>query len=164
VLNLWEDQDCSNMIPILDLFESHLTVSDLDRSIRFYEGVLGLPIAHIFLERRVAFFWVGAVGRAMVGLWEAGSGPQKITQHLAFKVEVNDVLASLNALRQSGIAPLDFDCKPTDEPVVLCWMPAVAIYFHDPDGNLLEFLAMLPQAPRPDLGIVKWSSFIAQCN
>jgi lactoylglutathione lyase len=100
----------------------------------------------------------------MLGLWETGSGPQKITQHVAFKVEVPDVLASLNALRQAGITPLDFDGKPTDEPVVLCWMPAAAIYFHDPDGNLLEFLAMLPQAPRPDLGVVKWSSFIAQCH
>jgi len=147
------------MIAIRDLFESHLTVSDLDRSIQFYRDVLGLPLAHIVPERRVAFFWIGAPGKAMLGLWETGSGPQKMTQHVAFKVEVNDVLASLNALRQAGITPLDFDSKPTDEPVVLCWMPAVAIYFHDPDGNLLEFLAMLPQSPRPGLGVVPWSSW-----
>jgi lactoylglutathione lyase len=44
------------MIAIRDLFESHLTVSDLDRSIRFYRDSLGLPIAHIVPERRVAFF------------------------------------------------------------------------------------------------------------
>jgi lactoylglutathione lyase len=156
---VWEDRDCSNMIPIRDLFESHLTVSDLDRSIHFYRDVLGLPIANIVPERRVAFFWIGAPGKAMLGLWDTGSGPQKMTQHLAFKVEIDDVLASLNALRQAGITPLDFDSKPTDEPVVLCWMPAVAIYFHDPDGNLLEFLAMLPQSPRPGLGVVPWSSW-----
>jgi lactoylglutathione lyase len=152
------------MIPIGDLFESHLTVRDLDRSVHFYGEVLGLPIAHIVPERRVAFFWIGAPGKAMLGLWETGSGPQKMTQHVAFKVEKDDVLASVHALQQAGITPLDFDSKPTDEPVVLCWMPAVAIYFHDPDGNLLEFLAMLPQTPRPDLGVVQWSSFIAQCH
>lgn len=42
---------------------------------------------------------------------------------------------------------------------MLGWMTAAAIYFHDPDGNLLEFLAMLPGKPRPDLGIVPWSSW-----
>jgi len=150
------------MIPIRDLFESHLTVSDLDRSIHFYRDVLGLAEANIIRERRVAFLWIGAPGKAMLGLWETGSGPQRMTQHVAFKVEKDDVLASLNALRQAGITPLDFDSQPTDEPVVLCWMPAVAIYFHDPDGNLLEFLAMLPQAARPELGVVKWNSFVAQ--
>lgn len=152
------------MIAIHDLFESHLTVSDLDRSVRFYRDVLGLPIARIVPERRAAFFWIGARGKAMLGIWEAGSGPQKMTQHLAFTVEVDDVLASLDALRQAGIAPLDLDSQPTDEPVVIGWMPAVAIYFHDPDGNLLEFLAMLPQPPRPGLGVVPWSSFVAQSD
>ncbi len=147
------------MIAIRGLFESHLTVSDLDRSVHFYSDLLGLAEAHIVPDRRVAFFWIGAPGKAMLGLWETGAGPQKMTQHVAFTVEIDDVLVSLNVLRQAGIAPLDFNNKPTGEPVVLCWMPAVAIYFHDPDGNLLEFLAMLPQPPRPDLGVVPWSSW-----
>jgi len=147
------------VIAIRGLFESHLTVSNLDRSIHFYRDILGLAEAHVFPERRVAFFWIGAPGKAMLGLWETGTGPQKMTQHLAFTVEIDHVLASPNVLRQSGITPLDFNSEPTDDPVVLCWMPAVAIYFHDPDGNLLEFLAMLPQQPRPDLGVIPWSSW-----
>jgi lactoylglutathione lyase len=36
-------------------------------------------------------------------------------------------------------------------------MPALSLYFNDPDGNLLEYLAMLPDDPRPDLGVVPYS-------
>ena len=46
------------IVPIRGLFEAHLTVSDLDRSIRFYRDVLGLPLAQQIPERNVAFFWV----------------------------------------------------------------------------------------------------------
>jgi len=33
-------------------------------------------------------------------------------------------------------------------------MPAASLYFRDPDGNLLELLSMLPDAPQPELGVV----------
>jgi lactoylglutathione lyase len=147
------------MIPIRDLFETHLTVTDLDRSVRFYKDLLGLPLAHTFPKPRVAFFWIGSPGQAMLGLWETGAAPQRMSLHVAFQVSLDAVLASPHALRKAGIAPLDFNCNPTDEPVVLAWMPAAAVYFRDPDGNLLEFLSMLPQEPKPDLGIVPWSSW-----
>jgi lactoylglutathione lyase len=152
------------MIPIRDLFETHLTVGNLERSVKFYRDVLGLPLAQTFPERRVAFFWIGAPGKSMLGLWETGTGPQQMKLHLAFDVSVDGVLASLEALRQAGIPPLDLAGAPTDEPVVLAWMPAVAIYFQDPDGNLLEFLSMLPQPQRPDLGVIPWSSWIVTCG
>src|SRR5260370_28188345 len=139
------------MIAIRDLFESHLTVSNLDRSVQFYRDVLGLPLAHIVPERRVAFFWIGAPGKAMLGVWETGAGPQRMTHHMAFKAAIDDVLASPNVLRESGITPLNFASQPTDEPVVLWWMPAVASYLFDPVGNLLDFLAMIPQPTRPAL-------------
>ena len=32
---------------------------------------------------------------------------------------------------------------------MLAWMPAASLYFHDPDGNLLECLSMLPDPPEP---------------
>ena len=37
------------------------------------------------------------------------------------------------------------------------WMPAAAVYFRDPDGHLLEYLAMLDGEPDPERGIVTWS-------
>jgi hypothetical protein len=44
------------MIPIHGLFETHLTVAGLPRSMDFYGGVLGLELARVFPERKVAFF------------------------------------------------------------------------------------------------------------
>ena len=43
------------------------------------------------------------------------------------------------------------------ESVVIAWMPAASLYLRDPDGNMLEFLSMLPNSPQPELGIVGWS-------
>ena len=147
------------MTPIRGLFEAHLTCSSLDRAVEFYRDVLRLPAARIFDERRVAFFWVGAPGESMLGLWETGSGPQRMSLHVAFAVDMEEVLTSVAALREAGVTPLDFDGRATDEPVVLAWMPAVSVFFHDRDGNLLEFLAMLHEAPRPELGVIPWSEW-----
>ena len=71
----------------------------------------------------------------------------------------NDLLEAPAHLRAANITPLDFGGEPTDEPVVLAWMPAASVYFRDPDGNLLELLAMLPENPRAGLGIVSWSQW-----
>jgi lactoylglutathione lyase len=144
------------MKPIVrNLFEAHVNVADLDASAAFYRDVVGLHLAHVVAGRAV-FFWIGPRGNAMLGLWSAGPSPQKMTSHLAFGAGLEDVLAAPQALRAAAIVPLDFDGQPTDEPVVLAWMPAASVYFRDPDGHLLEYIAMLSDEPRPDRGIVPW--------
>jgi lactoylglutathione lyase len=147
------------VIPIRDLFETHLTVSDLQRSMSFYGEKLGLKLAQIVPERKAAFYWINQPGESMLGLWEAGSSPQRMNLHVAFTVALDHLLAAPAQLRSMNIAPLDFDGNPAAEPVVLAWMPAASLYFHDPDGNLLEFLAMLPESSRPDLGVISWSEW-----
>jgi lactoylglutathione lyase len=82
-----------------------------------------------------------------------------MTTHIAFAAAADDVIASPQRLRSAGVVPLDFDGQPTDEPVVLAWMPAVAVYFLDPDGHLLEYIAMLEGEPRPDEGPVAWRAW-----
>ena len=144
------------MILTQSLFEVHLTVADLDRAIAFYRDALGLRLAHVESARQVAFFWIGPAGNAMLGLWGAGPAPQKVTSHTAFRVSLDDVLAAPGALRASGITPLDFDGRPTDQPSVFAWMPAASVFFRDPDGHLLEYIAMLPHEPRPEYGIMPW--------
>ena len=144
------------MIPIRGLFEAHLTVKDLQRSMSFFGDALGLELAQVFPERKVAFYWIGRRGDSMLGLWEAGTGPQRLSLHVAFSVDIDNLLQAAERLREANVIPLDFKGEPTDEPVVFAWMPAASLFFHDPDGNLLEFLCMLPATPQPDLGVVGW--------
>jgi lactoylglutathione lyase len=44
------------MIPVQNLFEAHLTVTDLDRAVEFYRDVLGLRLAHVVPAQQAAFF------------------------------------------------------------------------------------------------------------
>src|SRR5271169_5763263 len=112
------------MVPVRDLFESHLTVTDLRRSMTFFEQNVGLELAEVFWERKVAFYWIGGRGNSMLGLWEVGSGPQRLSLHLAFTTDLPDLLEVPARLRDAGVVPLDFGGEPTGEPVVLAWMPA----------------------------------------
>jgi len=127
----------------------------------FFGDTLGLKLAQTLPDRKVAFYWIGQPGESMLGLWEVGSSPQRMSLHIAFTVELADLLEAPKRLRAAGVTPLDFSGNPTEEPVVLAWMPAASLYFHDPDGNLLEFLTMLPEAPQPELGVVGWKAWSA---
>src|SRR6476659_2596389 len=82
------------MIPVQNLFETHLTVTDLDRAVEFYRDVLGLRLAHVVPARQAAFFWIGPAGTAMLGLWATGSGPQRMALHTAFRASLADVVAA----------------------------------------------------------------------
>jgi lactoylglutathione lyase len=145
--------------PVRGLFETHLTVRDVAGSVAFYRDVVGLPLALDLPERNAAFMWIGEAGRAMLGLWGIGSAVNSLTLHIAFDVAVEDVLLAPARLRAQGVTPLSFFGQETDEPDVLGWMPAAAVYFQDPDGHLLEYLAMLDAEPRPQAGIIPYSEW-----
>jgi lactoylglutathione lyase len=145
--------------PVRGLFETHLTVRDVPRSVAFYRDVVGLPLALDLPERNAAFMWIGAPRRSMLGLWGIGSAVNSLTLHIAFDVALDDVLGAPERLRAQGVTPLSFFGQETGEPSVLGWMPAAAVYFEDPDGHLLEYLAMLDSEPRPETGIVSYSEW-----
>jgi lactoylglutathione lyase len=147
------------VVPIEGLFETHLTVADLDRSVAFYRDIVGLPVALEVPERGAAFLWIGSPGGAMLGLWSIGSAPMGMSLHVAFKTSPGAVLEAVERLSQAGVMPLSFFGVETSEPSVIGWMPAAAVYFRDPDGHLLEYLAMLDEPPRPEAGIVPWSQW-----
>ncbi|MEA2743591.1 MAG: hypothetical protein QOF90_1068 [Acetobacteraceae bacterium] len=151
-----------SIVPISGLFEAHLTVSDLDRSVGFYRDVLGLELAHTIPARHVAFFWIGEPGGAMLGLWSIHSSPMSMRLHIAFRVTLPRVEASVEELRAVGITPRSgFGRQEISEPVVLTWMPAASVYFDDPDGHSLEYICMLPDRPRPDLTVINLSEWRA---
>jgi len=47
----------------------------------------------------------------------------------------------------------------TDRPMVFAWIPAIAIYFNDPDGHYLEFIAILDVEARPELGVISYEEW-----
>ena len=151
----------SDRTPVLGLFETHLTVRDLQRSIRFYREVVGLALALEVPEREAAFLWIGPGRRSMLGLWGIGSSPLALRLHVAFEATLADVLAAPQRLRALGVTPLSFTEEATSEPSVLGWMPAAAVYFRDPDDHLLEYLALLEEEPRSSLGVVPYSQWTA---
>lgn len=155
---------------MLGVFETHLDVTDLDRSLEFYTAVLGLELAlrrqvdearadaHTRGARRFALLWVGRRGHAMLGLWERPSESIR-TQHFAFEVGLRDLPAMVAQLEQRGIEFRDFFQQRTTIPTVFGFIPAASIYFDDPDGHVLELLAPIPAPPRPDLGAVSWAEW-----
>ena len=148
-------------VPITGLFETHLTVTDLPRSVAFYRDVVGLPLAFEVPEGAATFFWIAAPGEGLLGLWSIGSAPMGLVLHLAFRASLEDVKHACDRLRSLGVTPLSFFAEETTEPSVIGWMPAAAVYLRDPDGHLLEYLAMLDEQPQPERGIVPWSQWVS---
>jgi catechol 2,3-dioxygenase-like lactoylglutathione lyase family enzyme len=147
------------IVPIRGLFEAHLNVSSLDRSIEFYRDVLGLELAHRIPERHCAFFWMGLPGQTMLGLWSIYTTPIRARLHIAFRADLEDVIASVERLRATGIPPRSTGGgSEIDEPRVAPWRPAATVFFDDPDGHSLEFTSSLSDSPRPDLDFMPLST------
>ena len=94
----------------------------------------------------------------MLGLWASGFQARRSdASHVAF-ARLRSTTSSRHRGRceSAGIVRATSTGQPTDEPVVLVWMPAASIFFRDPDGHLLEYIAMLPDNPRPDVGVLTW--------
>ena len=143
---------------ITGLYETHIHVADLERSIEFYRDVLGLEFAHLEAERRAAFFWIGQTRQQMLGVWEIPAN-QIRREHFAFSTTLEKMRQARQYLLDLGLEPRNFLNTDDGQPQVFGWMPAVAIYFRDPDDHSLELIAVLSDEPRPDLGIIPWAEW-----
>lgn len=139
------------------LFETHILVKDLVAAADFYENVLGLEFAHYEERRRANFYWIGGKETGMLGVWEVKDRPIE-RRHFAFRTTVEDFKRTIPFLKSKGVTPRNFN-DTGEDPLVICWMPAVSIYFSDPDGHSLEFLATLPDEPKPELNLVPWTEW-----
>uniref|UniRef100_UPI00404B9647 VOC family protein n=1 Tax=Flavobacterium sp. TaxID=239 RepID=UPI00404B9647 len=145
---------------IKGLYETHLFVENLENSIAFYTNVLKLQMCHFEAERRVAFFWIGEPKSAMLGIWEKPKHEIE-KRHFAFRCDKDFILhESVNFLKSHNLNPYNFLNDGTERPMVFAWMPAIAIYFADPDGHYLEFISVIEGAARPDLGVVSYDDWL----
>ena len=144
---------------IKGLYETHIQVSDLENAIEFYTKVLGLKFAHKEENRRIAFLWIGKNKESMLGLWEQKENLQ--TRHFAFTFEKEDILNySVEFLKNKNLNPYNFLKDGIEKPMVFAWMPALAIYFNDPDGNQLEFISVLEGDGKPELGVLSYEEWM----
>ncbi len=63
-------------------------------------------------------------------------------------------------MESKNLQPYNFLKSANHDPMVFAWMPAVAIYFNDPDGHALEFIAILDGEVRPELGVVTYPDWL----
>lgn len=145
---------------IKGLYETHIFVKDLQASIAFYRDILGLTLCSYVDVRKVAFFWIWEPQSAMLGVWE--KPPHEIDiRHFAFRCEADFILnESVAFLKARNLKPYNFLKTATEEPMVFAWMPALAIYFKDPDGHELEFISILPGKPKPELGVITYEEWL----
>lgn len=118
----------------MEMHHIGVMVSDLERSVAWYERMLGLRV----IERRqlgqtlIAFLDAGA-GGAMIELVQRSGGysNEGVVNHIAFTVQ--DLDAEMARLRAEGI---DF----RDEKPIPIWDGGRIAFFRGPDGELLELV------------------------
>ncbi|WLR52837.1 VOC family protein [Bacillus tianshenii] len=129
---------------IRGIFETHLQVSSLERAKQFYGDTLGLKLGRIEADRRVVFYLIQGDEQSMLGLWESDYIQNR---HFAFRVCGKHIQNMVPELLERKIKIVSkFGC-PEEEPVVFPWLACASVYFEDPDGNLLELIAKLPEPP-----------------
>lgn len=131
------------------LYEAHLNSSNLESSIKFYED-LGFKVAYTTEDRKAAFFFLGENKENMLGIWETKDTPIR-RNHIAFSVSPEKLRGIIPFLMEKDIAVRESFGLSSAEPIVHTWMPAASVYFYDPDGHSLEYIAVLEGEAKPHL-------------
>jgi len=124
-----------------------LKVTDLDRSEKFYNGTLGMPVCARFDEQgmKMTFFSLGNhhdLAVAEVSGEDAAAGEQSAgLHHVAFCIgsTLDELKEAKVHLEAAGVTP-----DPVDHEVTK------SLYFNDPDGNTLELYVDVSDAWRKE--------------
>jgi len=123
------------MPPLHGVMESALYVTDLDRAVAFYRDVLGLRLMSEFASERGAALAAGASVLLLFRAEETLKGGElpphgaRGSGHVAFRVAPEELEPWRHHLEAHGVK-IEKEFRFGDNPP--------AIYFRDPDGNLLE--------------------------
>lgn len=137
---------------IQGLYEVHLSVNDLEKSIEFYKK-LGLSLA--WLNNDVAFLWIEP-DNSWLGLWQKPRGDHVFAKHIAFRIDYEDMPKATRWLKEKGIKPRSDGHFQPVEPVVRPSKRNASLYFSDPDGHRLELMCTLPDDTPKGLPKMYW--------
>ena len=121
-------------IPVLGIHEIVFEVKDLDRSVAFYQNVIGLTLHSRGPEE--AWFRAGEQRFALFTPDRVGSG-----QHFAVLIAPSDAERTRRALVAQGF--------PEE---TMQWDDGLSVYVRDPDGNKIELYGKRTAAGVPTTG------------
>jgi catechol 2,3-dioxygenase-like lactoylglutathione lyase family enzyme len=113
----------------------HVSVSDLERSVRFYRDVLGVPFLFDVPGQSMAFFQSGDV-RLYLGVPESEAFASRVTLYF----DVDDLVAERERLVEEGVWFLDEPHVVHRDDQGELWMS----FFRDPDGHNLAITETKP--------------------
>lgn len=150
-----------------------LVCKDMDRTVKFYRDVLGMPLIktielprgmgqHFFFDLgngdSLAFFWFPNAPDAVPGVSSAAKGPlpgpsaHGSMNHVAFNVPEDKIEEYYEKLKAKGVEctrVVNHDDSPMQASLELTPTTFVrSIYFYDPDGIALEFAAWTRELPQ----------------
>jgi catechol 2,3-dioxygenase len=132
-----------------------LKVRDIERSERFYTGVLGLEVAARLEAPPMVFFTLG--NHHDFGIIEVGDGPDAPPNapglfHIAFKV--GDSLDELRATK------VDLEAAGATVDFAMDHSVTKSVYVRDPDGNMIELYVDVSDRWREDPNLVTVADMI----
>lgn len=118
-----------------------LNVTDLDRSLPFYQRVFGFEVQAEGKEEDRRWAFLGRDGRLVLTLWQQSDSafPTRSAglHHLSFQVEsIDEVKAAERVLRELGAELVHDGVVPHGEGA-----SSGGVFFTDPDGIRLEIYA-----------------------
>lgn len=127
---------------IKGLYEAHLPVRNLEKSMAFYAN-LGLELA--WRDEETAFFWIEKK-KSWLGLWEGEEHSipyHPSIKHIAFRIDYADMKKALAWLTSKQIEAVPFGGRKSVEPFVRPNQGNASVYFQDIDGNSLELMCSI---------------------
>lgn len=136
-------------VPIERIAEVAVVVSDLDRSVRFYNEVLGMEVWERQADHATLRCGKGFIGLWLPGAWALPPSPNDAPlvleggcrQHFNFWIDNKDGDAALANLQRHGVTYYGPRYNEKGE---------IHIDFEDPDGHLLEYWGREAFEPLPD--------------
>jgi len=136
---------------VMHIAEIGLRVTDLPRAVAFYQEVLGLEIVRAYPT--IVFLKAGELDSPL----GRGGHPQLLVlfdrkvkldialttvDHLAFEISLEQSPTERERLQQMGLELTERIWQGE-----YAWLRARSLFFDDPDGNTIEFIAHDPNTP-----------------